>query len=73
MALPASLSPTDLKKLDDRQILKYFCKHARMTDSSDPDHKYAIRFGSITLFDADTNQLRFKFEDAIMEFRPPKK
>ncbi len=69
MALPASLSPAQLAKLDHKQRFAYFCENARYTDSPEERYQYAIRFGSKTLWSNDTADLRSQFDYACLKER----
>lgn len=64
MALPASKSPEELAKLDDKRLLEYFIRHARYLDDI-PLQCYAIRLGTVSIYDNDTAALRDKFFNAV--------
>jgi len=71
VSLPATKTPEELQRLSKDELFAYFEDHARFVDGA-PNRKnrYAIRFGSKTLRDGDTYDLRKKFERAVKEAKP---
>lgn len=71
MSLPATKTPEELQRLSKDELFAYFEDHARfIADTPLAKNRYAIRFGSKTLCDGDTYDLRKKFERAVKEAKP---
>ncbi len=70
MALP-SIDLTGLLRLNARQREEHFMRFARrMPDApKNSEWTYQIRIGGTTLHDADTYQLRLKFEAEVKKLR----
>lgn len=65
MSLPTTKTPGELRQLSKDELFDYFNDHARFVGNAKPPHRYQIQLGSKTLRDADTYDLRKKFEAKV--------